>query len=50
MNNRNELLPDPFDEFDPHHKVRGKKGFNENLRCLKSKIDLTILNEEIPKK
>lgn len=27
MNGRNELYPDPFDEFDPHHSFRGKKAF-----------------------
>jgi len=25
---------DPFDEFDPHHRITGKKAFNENVRCL----------------
>jgi hypothetical protein len=27
MNGRNELYPDPFDEFDPHHSIMGKKAF-----------------------
>ena len=35
MNGRNELYPDPFDEFDPFHKFRGKKAFKEEKhRCL----------------
>jgi hypothetical protein len=29
MNGRNELYPDPFDEFDPFHRFRGKKAFDE---------------------
>ena len=41
---------DPFDEFDPHHRITGKKSFNDNVRCLQSKIDLRITQEEVPKK
>lgn len=41
MNGRNELLPDPFDEFDPHHSISGKKAFNPNVvKCLQSRINL----------
>jgi hypothetical protein len=47
MNGRNELYPDPFDEFDPHHKIKGKKAFNDTVRCLQSRIDLSIINEDI---
>ena len=41
---------DPFDEFDPHHRITGKKAFNDNVRCLQSKIDLKITQDELPKK
>jgi hypothetical protein len=50
MNGRNELYPDPFDEFDPHHTVSGRKAFNPNERCLKANIDLKNYVEELPKK
>jgi hypothetical protein len=41
MNGRNELLPDPFDEFDPHHGISSKKAFNPNVvKCLQSRINL----------
>ena len=50
MNGRNELYPDPFDEFDPHHTIRGRKAFNPNERCIKATIDLKNYIEELPKK
>jgi hypothetical protein len=51
LNFRNELYPDPFDEFDPHHRITGKRAFNENVRCLQSKITLKMYQgEEIVKK
>jgi hypothetical protein len=51
LNLRNELYPDPFDEFDPHHRITGKRAFNENVRCLQSKITLKMYQgEEIVKK
>ena len=50
MNGRNELYPDPFDEFDPHHTTRGKKAFNNDVRCLQSKIDLSNYTEKLPKR
>ena len=41
MNGRNELFPDPFDEFDPHHTVGGKKAFDVNkVKCLQTRINL----------
>ena len=41
LGGRNELLPNPFDEFDPHHKISGKKVFNKgDVRALQAKIDL----------
>ncbi len=30
----------PFDEFDPHHRVSGKKTFIHSLRAANSKINL----------
>jgi hypothetical protein len=33
MNGRNEIFGDPFDEFDPHHTISGKKAFNCNVRA-----------------
>lgn len=51
LNLRNELYPDPFDEFDPHHRITGKRAFNENVRCLQSKITLKMYQgEEMVKK
>jgi hypothetical protein len=50
MNGRNELYPNPFDEFDPHHTMRGKKAFNTNERCLKTNINLENHTELLPKK
>lgn len=51
LNLRNELYSDPFDEFDPHHRITGKRAFNENVRCLQSKITLKMYQgEEIVKK
>jgi len=45
LNLRNEVFPDPFDEFDPHHRINGKRAFNENVRCLQSKINLKMFQE-----
>ena len=47
---RNELLPDPFDEFDPHHSFRGRKAFNPEERCIKANINLENRIEALPKK
>ena len=41
---RNQLNLEPFDVFDPHHPLRGKKRFNDNFRPLRSKINLKIGN------
>jgi len=37
---------EPFDEWDPHHPIRGRKRFNSNYRPQKSKINLQIHAEE----
>ena len=37
----------PFDVFDPHHPLRGKKRFNSNFRPLRSKINLNIGGEAV---
>lgn len=50
MNQRNALFPDPFDEFDPHHRIVGKKAFTNEVRCLQSKINLRFKNEDTPKR
>lgn len=48
MNGRNELFPDPFDEFDPHHTFRGKKAFMPgSTRCLQSFINLKMQQEDM---
>ena len=44
---RNQLFLEPFDAFDPHHPLRGKKRFNENFRPLRSKISLKFGNDLI---
>jgi hypothetical protein len=46
MNMRNQLYMDPFDEFDPHHRVSGKKAFSNVVRCLQSKINLRFPIED----
>jgi len=46
---RNELLPDPFEEFDPHHKITGKKNFSNHVRALQSKINLEYVDLPINK-
>mmetsp|Transcript_876 Transcript_876/g.1325 ORF Transcript_876/g.1325 Transcript_876/m.1325 type:complete len:111 (+) Transcript_876:555-887(+) len=33
---------EPFDVFDPHHPLRGKKLFDEGFRPLRSKINIKI--------
>lgn len=38
------MLPDPFEEFDPHHKITGKKNFNNHVRALQSKINLEYVD------
>ena len=47
MNGRNQLFMEPFDVFDPHHPLRGKKRFNSNFRPLRSKINLNIGGEAV---
>jgi len=39
---RNQMYMEPFDVFDAHHPIRGKKRFNKNFRPLRSKIDLEM--------
>jgi hypothetical protein len=34
LGGRNDLFIEPFDEFDPHHRVTGKKNFNLHVRAL----------------
>jgi hypothetical protein len=34
LDGRNEFYGDPFDEFDPHHRISGKRAFNQQVRCL----------------
>lgn len=52
MNGRNELFPDPFDEFDPHHSIGGKKAFQvTKVRSLQTRIDIKGgYGEVLPKK
>ena len=52
MNGRNELFPDPFDEFDPHHSIGGKKAFQvSKVRSLQTRIDIKGgYGEVLPKK
>jgi hypothetical protein len=42
LDGRNEFYGDPFDEFDPHHRISGKRAFNQQVRCLQSKINLKM--------
>ena len=47
---RNQLYLEPFDIFDPHHPLRGKKRFEANFRPLRSKINIKIEAEEVVRK
>lgn len=47
---RNQLYLEPFDVFDPHHPLRGKKRFESNFRPLRSKINIKIEAEEVVRK
>lgn len=49
MNSKNQLYLDPFDEFDPHHRITGRKAFTNDVRCLQSKINLKF-RDESPRK
>jgi len=42
LGGRNDLLDQPFEEFDPHHRVSGKKRFNNLVTAKQSKINLSI--------
>lgn len=47
QNMRNELFMDPFDEFDPHHRITGRKPFaSSTTRCLQSRITLKFPDEQ----
>ena len=37
----------PFDTFDPHRPLRGKKQFDENFRPVRSKINIKINAPEV---
>ena len=47
---RNQLFLEPFDVFDPHHPLRGKRRFDVNFRPLRSKINLKIQAPEAARK
>ena len=50
MNGRNDLYPNPFDEFDPHHTLKGKKAFKSTERCIKTNINLENHTEALKAK
>ena len=41
---------EPFDIFDPHHPLRGKKRFDPNFRPNRSKINIKIEAAEAARK
>ena len=47
---RNQLFLEPFDVFDPHHPLRGKKRFDSSFRPLRSKINIKINAPEASRK
>ena len=47
---RNQLYMEPFDVFDPHHPLRGKKRFDPNFRPIRSKINIKIAAPEATRK
>ena len=47
---RNQLYLEPFDVFDPHHPLRGKKRFDPNFRPIRSKINIKIAGGEATRK
>jgi hypothetical protein len=48
LGSRNQLYGQPFEEFDPHHRVCGRKNFNTQVRALQSKIYLQMESESEP--
>lgn len=46
---RNQAYCEPFDEFDPHMPLRGKKKFNENFRPFRHNINLEIAGDAVNK-
>ena len=51
MKLRDQVTMQPFDDFDPHHRLTGKKGFApEKNRSLQSRINLKFSEEEQPTK
>jgi hypothetical protein len=48
LGSRNQLYDQPFEEFDPHHRVCGRKNFNTQVRALQSKIYLQMESESEP--
>jgi hypothetical protein len=50
ITSRNQLYIEPFDVFDPHHPLRGKKRFDPNFRPIRSKINIKIEALEAVKK
>lgn len=50
INGRNQLYLEPFDVFDPHHPLRGKKRFDPNFRPIRSKINIKIAAAEANRK
>lgn len=47
---RNQLFLEPFDIFDPHHPMRGRKRFDPSFRPLRSKINIKINAPEAARK
>lgn len=46
---RNQVFMDPFDEFDPHHRISGRKAFAPaTTRSMQSRITLKF--KDIPAK
>ena len=47
---RNQLFLEPFDIFDLHHPMRGRKRFDPSFRPLRSKINIKINAPEAARK
>ena len=47
---RNQLFLEPFDIFDPHHPMRGRKRFDPSFRPIRSKINIKINAPEAARK
>lgn len=48
MTSNNRLMIDPYDDFDPHHKLSGKRAFEPTKnRCLQQNFQMKTRNDPV---